>query len=111
MLKLKIVTMERYETSLLQVIENHFKKPDTDEFKQKYEGYLGMLQKETSEQPAAVSINPPKQENIKLEPEMSKEEFIRFVCSCGKKLKMPSRYAGRMGKCPQCQTRLRIPDI
>jgi hypothetical protein len=35
--------------------------------------------------------------------------FIRFACSCGKRIKMPARYAGRWGKCPQCDARVRIP--
>lgn len=110
MLKLKIVTMERYETSLLQAISDHFKKPDIDEFKPQYEGYLGMVQQQEHEPPAKIRIDPPQQETVTLEPERPKEEFIRFICPCGKKLKMPSRYVGRMGKCPQCQIRLKIPD-
>jgi membrane associated rhomboid family serine protease len=36
--------------------------------------------------------------------------FIRFACSCGKRLKMPGKYAGRMGHCPQCGERLKIPQ-
>lgn len=34
---------------------------------------------------------------------------IRLTCTCGKRIKVPSRYAGRSGKCPQCGTRLKIP--
>lgn len=35
--------------------------------------------------------------------------FIRFTCTCGQRMKVPSRYAGRFGKCPRCGMRLRIP--
>ncbi len=36
-------------------------------------------------------------------------EVIRFICECGKKVKVPARYAGRMGKCPRCGRKLKIP--
>jgi membrane associated rhomboid family serine protease len=36
---------------------------------------------------------------------------IRFTCTCGRRMKVPSRYAGRVGKCPQCGARVRIPQI
>ena len=39
----------------------------------------------------------------------SQRQTIRFACSCGKKIKVPARYAGRFGKCPRCGARLRIP--
>lgn len=35
--------------------------------------------------------------------------FIRFVCTCGRRMKVPSRYAGRSGKCPRCGVRVTIP--
>ena len=35
---------------------------------------------------------------------------IRFACSCGMKIKVPARYAGRSGKCPRCGSRVRIPQ-
>ena len=35
--------------------------------------------------------------------------FIRFACPCGKRVKMPARYAGRRGKCPGCGASIRIP--
>jgi hypothetical protein len=44
------------------------------------------------------------------EPQKPKEPFIRFACSCGKRLKVPADLAGKSGRCPQCQGRLRIPE-
>jgi len=38
------------------------------------------------------------------------DSCIRFVCTCGKRIKVPGRYAGRSGRCPQCGCRLRIPQ-
>jgi membrane associated rhomboid family serine protease/DNA-directed RNA polymerase subunit RPC12/RpoP len=36
-------------------------------------------------------------------------DLIRFACTCGRRMKVPSHYAGRVGKCPQCGVRVRIP--
>lgn len=37
------------------------------------------------------------------------ERPIRFTCACGQAIKVPARYAGRMGKCPRCKECVRIP--
>ncbi len=42
-------------------------------------------------------------------PAQARDHSIRFACSCGKKIRVPARYAGRSGKCPQCGSRLQIP--
>ncbi len=34
---------------------------------------------------------------------------IRFVCSCGKRLKAPNSFAGRRKKCPSCDKLVEIP--
>jgi hypothetical protein len=47
---------------------------------------------------------------IPLEPEPVKEEFIRFTCSCGERFKVPLKYAGKIGICPKCKLRVRLPD-
>lgn len=38
------------------------------------------------------------------------EEFIRFICSCGKRLKVPAKLSGKSGRCPRCSERVRIPE-
>lgn len=35
--------------------------------------------------------------------------MIRFSCRCGKKIRVPSRYSGKTGKCPQCGAKIMIP--
>jgi membrane associated rhomboid family serine protease len=35
--------------------------------------------------------------------------MIRFSCKCGKKIKVPQKYSGKTGKCPQCGDRIVIP--
>jgi membrane associated rhomboid family serine protease len=126
MLKLKIVKMERYEKSLLQLIDEHIH-PPKEEIQPQYGGYLGLIQKEMEEKEQPAATKPTEPNTIpfepptissgfdfaspgKIDPPISKDEFIHFICSCGKRLKMPSKFAGKMGKCPNCNARLRIPD-
>jgi hypothetical protein len=40
----------------------------------------------------------------------AEKDYIRFTCSCGKRFKVPMEFAGKMGKCPQCKMRVRIPE-
>ncbi len=51
---------------------------------------------------------PPANDSVNTEPQRAK--VIYFVCGCGRKVKVPSKYAGRMGKCPRCQKKIRIPE-
>jgi membrane associated rhomboid family serine protease/DNA-directed RNA polymerase subunit RPC12/RpoP len=44
-------------------------------------------------------------------PKEAQGKHIRFICTCGKKMKAPAQYAGRRVQCPQCGTRLKIPDL
>ena len=37
------------------------------------------------------------------------EQMLRFYCTCGQKIKMPAKYAGRNGKCPKCKLKITIP--
>lgn len=39
------------------------------------------------------------------------DNFIRFACTCGKRIKAPAQYAGHSAKCPRCGIRLKIPAI
>jgi hypothetical protein len=42
--------------------------------------------------------------------EERKNEFIRFNCACGQKIKVEKESAGKIGKCPECQRRLHVPE-
>jgi DNA-directed RNA polymerase subunit RPC12/RpoP len=44
-------------------------------------------------------------------PKKAPEKHLRFICTCGKKMKVPVQYAGRSVKCPQCGLCLKIPDL
>ena len=56
------------------------------------------------------NIEETKQETINLTSDEQKDDFIHFQCICGKHLKVIVEYAGKIGKCPKCQKRLRVPD-
>ena len=36
--------------------------------------------------------------------------YVRLMCKCGRRIKLPARYAGRTAKCPQCGHRLKVPN-
>ncbi len=50
-------------------------------------------------------IGPAEQKQTKAE-----KDYIHFTCSCGKRFRVPIGLAGKMGKCPQCKMRIRIPE-
>lgn len=92
----KWVVMERDEKSLLQMLR--LQKKEIPEEHRRYFAPWETSQPEEAEP-----------ETIALEPEKPKEEFIRFMCPCGKRVKVPAGYAGMTGRCPACGKRLRIP--
>ena len=101
MLKRKVIVMERDEKSILRLLglENKDKptrpREDLSHLQQKWE------EKESEEA---------EPETTPFEPEEAPEQFIRFRCRCGQPIKIPSQYAGRIGRCPKCSARLRIPQ-
>ncbi len=109
MLKLKLVVMEeRYEKSLLQLISGRKSAAE-------YESTLhNTTYPDTTEKDLEgteeATAEPAKPATIPLEPKIPKEEFIHFTCSCGKRFKVPVKYSGKIGKCPKCKLRIRIPD-
>ncbi len=131
MLKLKLVVMdEDYEKSLLQLISGR-KGPAAYESTPVYIRHSGLSEKDL-ETVKPETAEPAEMKTIPLEsaigpaspaaiakagetspsggPEPPKEEFIRFACSCGKRFKAPLKYAGKMGVCPKCKLRVRLPE-
>ncbi len=43
-------------------------------------------------------------------PQKASEPMVRFYCTCGQKIKMPAKYAGKTGKCPKCRKKVTIPS-
>ncbi|HUW20356.1 MAG TPA: rhomboid family intramembrane serine protease [Sedimentisphaerales bacterium] len=44
------------------------------------------------------------------EAEKAKEGVLRLTCSCGKRFRVPLELAGRVGRCPRCNSRFKIPE-
>jgi len=118
LLKCKIVKMEKWEKSILAVLADPFNKEE-QESPPKYNRDLRALEQiENNEPPEAVEQKPKATPELEqrlsnsdfLKPLPPQQEFIHFVCECGKKVKIASKHAGRMGKCPQCHMRIKVPD-
>jgi membrane associated rhomboid family serine protease len=117
LLMTKLIQMEKYERSLLQIWDERKQIPEAEPDR-RFGIYSTML--EDSE--AAEKTQP--QETIRIsddakqqdEPakmpqaaDMLKEVPIHFACSCGKRFKVPGGFAGRGANCPKCNKRLIIP--
>jgi membrane associated rhomboid family serine protease len=130
-LQTKLIKMEKYERSLIDVFKGR-KLPEEDfvshggygiyarlaeqaeqEAREKQERDAALASEARNESEEKVLSGGPDGLTVKTVAEESKQVtdgFIRFSCSCGKRLKMPGKYAGRMGRCPQCGERLKIPQ-
>ena len=94
MLKRKVIVMERDEKSILKLLGLEKKdKPTIDK------GDLAHRQQEWKSK-----------ERQATKPKETPEQSIRFRCRCGQPIKISSQYAGRIGRCPKCSVRLRIPQ-
>ena len=114
MLKAKWVSMEKYERSLLQILAG--RKEPVPEL---YGAHHGMYPYDFEEENTETTAKPEQQSTVQKPPKTEttsstkllqpEQEFIRFSCSCGKRVKIPAKYAGKVGKCPQCNNRVIIP--
>lgn len=113
MLKRKWVVMERDEKSLLQKLSRE--KEETEEEKKEKEkekkdtGVVDKEKKAVEKEKLAVEKEILAGESAVSKAEKSKDEFIRFSCQCGKKIKVPKEYAGRSGRCPRCKRTVQVP--
>ena len=101
MLKTKLIVMERDEKSILKLLGLEKRDKPT-----RHRRDLSHLQQKWEEKESEEA----EPEKAPFEPEVAPEQFIRFRCRCGQRIKIPSRYAGRIGRCPKCSARLRIPQ-
>jgi len=124
LLKIKLVVMEpRYEKSLLEFIGGMRNKPEPEpdrlyggfqrdlEYVKSQELQRGPVQITPFEEPAAARVEtaaaPDTERKIRID--KPADEFIRFVCSCGKKVRIPAKFAGKTGRCPACKQQIQIP--
>jgi membrane associated rhomboid family serine protease len=111
MLKQGWITMERYEKSLLEFFSR--KKEPSSEFDPTFglaaeASRIEKLAHITSEEKAEVLKMPRVREQPR---EEASQELIRFMCTCGKRVKVPADYAGKVGRCPRCGKGLRVPGL
>lgn len=106
MLKRKWVVMERDEKSLLQKLSREKEEAEEEKKeKEKEKKDTGVVDKEKK----AVEKEILAGESAVSKAEKSKDEFIRFSCQCGKKIKVPKEYSGRSGRCPRCKRTVQVP--
>jgi membrane associated rhomboid family serine protease len=134
LLKTRLVVMEpRYERSLLDLLAGRkkFSEPTPEHLYGNFQRdleYAKTLETQSNLRtapPATVPLNMPDEERkiqIGSSPAPSKghgehgqtvegasQDFIRFVCPCGQKVKIPAKYAGKTGRCPRCKKQIKIP--
>lgn len=112
MLRQKWVVMGKGEKSLLQM----FEKPKEEQESEKKEEGKGQAERTPSKEsePGQTRweiIEPVKQTAKEAAPkaEKPKEEFVRFRCQCGHRLKVRAEHAGKRGRCPKCSGSFKVP--
>ncbi|MBN1787429.1 MAG: rhomboid family intramembrane serine protease [Sedimentisphaerales bacterium] len=113
LLKLKIITMARYEKSLLQVFT---RSPEPESKRPLYEQLLTREYSASYEEPKADyaagtwdQIQEPDAQINSSAKSLTDDGFIHFYCSCGKTGRVPAKFAGKTGKCPYCHQLIKIP--
>jgi membrane associated rhomboid family serine protease len=108
MLKKKWLVMERDERSLLELLR-----------REKEEG--GKEEEEVEEKTRELEVVEKQPEGADTETEKAvaeraapkvekrKDEFIRFTCQCGHKIKVRRRDVGKTGRCPKCSAWVEAP--
>ncbi len=114
MLKNNWVVMDKNERSLLDVLEK--RKIEVEEaVKETTDAEAQEKQEELLERPAESAILEALPGARKITPEKGPgdiktgDDFIRFYCVCGQRIKVPKSYAGKAGRCPKCKSLVRIP--
>jgi len=96
LLKLNLVTMYRDEESLVEKVEKWLQDRRDSQLRKQARTAVESTKQVSAPLPVPVSEPTP--------------AMVRFLCSCGKKIKAPANYAGKKGRCPQCQQSLIIPQ-
>jgi len=102
MLKTGLVVMQRDEKTLLELVGVD-SKPRHPARRRDLPHWQADWQSEPTEPEPTPS---PEVDTIPLEPA---QQFIRFQCKCGQKVKVPAAHAGKIGRCPKCSKKIRIP--
>lgn len=122
MLLTGLIKMESCERSLLSLLgikegsgEGLFTRSDQGDDSQPHgpsDAAVAQILRERQLADQAVDelINQPVQKTVIVSPQpRAIDEFIRFQCPCGKRIKIGRAHAGKKGKCPACKDRIVIP--
>jgi hypothetical protein len=101
MLKTKIVVMSRDEKLLLELLGLD-KKQILKEPKRDIAYWQQRWEKSDREKANLKKVLP--------DMEQTKEDFIRFTCKCGQKIKLARQHAGKIERCSNCSTRWKVPE-
>ena len=121
----KWVYLDKYDTTLLQMWQRRKRRRSAEATYDRAvkgrdsapepapprsEGVLRKWDLDRTDSPAKVSVSKGRlpSKNDAAEP-VAREAVIRLTCSCGKRIKVPARHAGRSGRCPQCKQRIVVP--
>lgn len=102
MLRTKMIVMEKDETSILELLGLDKKDKSTER-----RGDFAPWQQELDN----IDSKETKQETIISEHDGEPEPYIRLRCRCGQRVKILSQYAGKIGRCPKCSAKWRIPEV
>jgi membrane associated rhomboid family serine protease len=103
MLKKKWLVMERDERSLLQMLSREEKEEEKEEKREKEGEKEKRKDLETVEKRLETAVRE-KAKPKRTAPKAGKPEddFIRFRCECGHKIKVRRKDGGKTGRCPKC---------
>jgi len=110
-LKKNWVLMEKDERSLLQMLHREKKEAEEEEKKQE-------AAKDKVKEVKVAAKGPEASFGEKTEPERKavdvaghkpKDDFIRFRCQCGFRIKVHKKNAGKTGRCPKCSQWVEAP--
>ena len=108
MLKKKWLVMEKDEKSILQMLSREEKEEEKEKEEEEEEGEKEG-EKEERKDLEAVEKRLERVEREKAEPkrvapkaEKPEDDFIRFRCECGHRIKVHRKDAGKTGRCPKC---------
>jgi membrane associated rhomboid family serine protease len=101
MLKMKWISMERDEKSIFDMLSP--KKSNIPNMSQE-EIKLWRQKYREKEKRKVKTVTPLEK------PGKAVDKFIHFSCSCGQRIQVSREYAGKIGRCPKCSKRIKIPE-
>lgn len=104
MLKKKWLVMEKDEKSILQMLSREEKEKEEKEEEGEKEGEKEERKDLEAAEKRLETAEKEKAEPKRVIPEAEKveDDFIRFRCECGHRIKVHRKDAGKTGRCPKC---------